>query len=162
LLSDVSLPDVVDVLKHFEGVSDRQELVREVDEITYVNDTAANGPDAVTAALRRFHGEKPKDIVLIAGGVNKNLSYTALAEDVIATCKAVFLLPGDASDLLAKAINTRVPVTAVQTMKDAVQSARKIAERGDTVLLSPGAGGANVFRNEFERGEQFREEVRNL
>lgn len=162
MLSDISLPDIVDVLKHFEGVSDRQELVREVDEITYVNDTAANGPDAVIAALRRFHGEKPKDIVLIAGGVNKNLAYEALAEDIVRTCKAVFLLPGDASDLIKKAINKRIPVSDVQTMKDAVQSAHKVAERGDTVLLSPGAGGANVFRNEFERGEQFREEVRNL
>lgn len=162
MLSDISLVDIAGVLKSFEGVTDRQEIVREVDEITYVNDTAATGPDAVVAALRRFHGEKPQDIVLIAGGVNKNLAFKDLAEEVVKTCKSVFLLPGDASDLLVTAIGTRIPVTKVTSMKDAVQKARAAAVRGDTVLLSPGATSFNLFRNEFERGEQFREEVRNL
>ncbi len=162
MLSDISLPDIADVLRQFEGVSDRQEIVREVDEITYVNDTSANAPDAVIAALRRFHGEKPADIVLIAGGVNKKLAFEPLAEEIVKTCKAVVLLPGDASDTLAHVLGTRVPVQRVENMKDAVQAAHGLAVRGDTVLLSPGASSTNVFRNEFERGEQFREEVRNL
>lgn len=162
MLSDITLPDIADVLRQFEGVSDRQEIVREVDEITYVNDTSANAPDAVIAALRRFHGEKPADIVLIAGGVNKKLAFEPLAEEIVKTCKAVVLLPGDASDTLAQVLGTRVSVQRVATMKDAVQGARGLAVRGDTVLLSPGASSTNVFRNEFERGEQFREEVRNL
>lgn len=163
MLADIPLPEIVDVLKHFEGVTDRQEIVREVDEITYVNDTAATGPDAVIAALRRFHGDQQKmDIILIAGGVNKNLAYDGVAQEVVKTCKAVFLLPGDASDMLEKAIGKQVPVTKVGSMQEAVQGARKVAEHGDTVLLSPGATSFNLFRNEFERGEQFREEVRNL
>lgn len=162
MLSDISLPDIVDVLKHFEGVTDRQEMVREVDEITYINDTAATGPDAVLAALHRFHGEKAGDIVLIAGGVNKQLAYNDVAEEIVKVCKAVFLFPGDASDLIKKAINGRIPVTDAASMKAAVQGARAVAVRGDTVLLSPGAASFNLFRNEFERGEQFREEVRNL
>ncbi len=162
LLSDIALSDVADVLKHFEGVTDRQEMVREIDEITFINDTAATGPDAVTAALHRFHGEKAGDIILIAGGVNKNLVYTTLADEIVRTCKAVFLLPGDASELIKLAINNRIPVADVSSMQEAVQQSRKIAVRGDTVLLSPGAASQNIFRNEFERGEQFREEVRNL
>ena len=162
MLGDIALPDIVTVLREFEGVSDRQEIVREVDEITYVNDTAANSPDAVVAALRRFHGEKPADIVLIAGGVNKRLAFDALAEEIIRTCKAVVLLPGDASDILAPLFGTRIAVHRTGSMQEAVQRARDIAVRGDTVLLSPGAASTNLFRNEFERGEQFREEVRNL
>jgi UDP-N-acetylmuramoylalanine--D-glutamate ligase len=162
MLSDITLPDIADVLRQFEGVSDRQEIVREVDEITYVNDTSANAPDAVIAALRRFHGEKPADIVLIAGGVNKKLAFEPLAEEIVKTCKAVVLLPGDASDTLAQTLGTSVPIQRVENMKDAVQGAHNVAVRGDTVLLSPGASSTNVFRNEFERGEQFREEVRNL
>ncbi len=162
MLGDISLSDIVDVLREFEGVSDRQEIVREVDEITYVNDTAANSPDAVIAALRRFHGEKPTDIVLIAGGVNKKLAFQALAEEIVRTCKTVVLLPGDASDALASLLGTRVVVHRAKDMQDAVHRARDIAVRGDTVLLSPAAASTNLFRNEFERGEQFREEVRNL
>jgi UDP-N-acetylmuramoylalanine--D-glutamate ligase len=162
MLSDITLPDIADVLRQFEGVSDRQEIVREVDEITYVNDTSANAPDAVIAALRRFHGEKPSDIVLIAGGVNKKLAFEPLAEEIVKTCKSVVMLPGDASDALARALGPRVPLQRVETMKEAVQTAHGLAVRGDTVLLSPGASSTNLFRNEFERGEQFREEVRNL
>ncbi len=162
LLADVSVGDVADVLRHFEGVTDRQETVREVDEITYVNDTAANGPDAVSAALQRFSPEKKKDIILIAGGANKKLSYDKISEEIVQTCKGVFLFPGDASDLMFARINGRIPVTMVKNMKEAVQLAHTIAVRGDTVLLSPGAASFNMFRNDFERGEQFREEVRNL
>lgn len=162
LLAGVSSADVADVLRHFEGVTDRQETVREVDEITYINDTAANSPDAVSVALQRFSPDKKKEIILIAGGANKNLAYTKLAEEITQTCKGVFLLPGDASDLISAAIKGRVPVTMVKNMKEAVQLAHTIAVRGDTVLLSPGAASFNMFRNDFERGEQFREEVRNL
>jgi UDP-N-acetylmuramoylalanine--D-glutamate ligase len=162
MLADVAVSDVAEALRHFEGVTDRQEMVREVDEITYINDTAATGPDAVTAALKRFATDGKQDVVLIAGGVNKKLAYAALAEDIVKACKAVFVFPGDASDLIVAAINNRVPVTMVQNMKEAVQGAHAAAVRGDTVLLSPGAASFNLFRNEFERGEQFREEVRNL
>ena len=161
MLAGVAVADVADVLRHFEGVADRQEMVREVDEITYINDTAATAPDAVVAALRRFGGAQ-KNLVLIAGGVNKKLAYEALGEEIVKACKAVFLFPGDASDLLAAAMNNRIPVTLVKNMKEAVQGARAVAARGDTVILSPGAASFNIFRNEFERGEQFREEVRNL
>lgn len=162
MLSDVMLSDIAEVLRQFEGVSDRQEIVREVDEITYVNDTAANAPDAVIAALRRFHGEKPTDIVLIAGGVNKKLVFEPLGEEIVKTCKAIVLLPGDASDALARVLGTRISVVRAEDMKKAVRAAHSLAVRGDTVVLSPGASSTNLFRNEFERGEQFREEVRNL
>ncbi len=161
MLADVPVTDIADVLRHFEGVTDRQEMVREVDEITYINDTAATGPDAVVAALKRF-GSEMKELVLIAGGVNKKLAYSDLAEEIVKVCKAVFMLPGDASDVIVAAINSRIPVTMVKNMKEAVQGARAVAVRGDTVILSPGAASFNLFRNEFERGEQFREEVRNL
>ncbi len=162
LLRGVSLFDVVNVLEDFEGISDRQEMVREVDEIMYINDTAANGPDAVIAALTRFGAAGDKRIVLIAGGVNKRLVFDALGDEIAQTCKHVLLFPGDASDLIATAVGDRVPIVRVKSMKDAVQAARKVAQRGDIVLLSPSATTSSIFRNEFERGEQFREEVRNL
>jgi UDP-N-acetylmuramoylalanine--D-glutamate ligase len=163
LLYGVRIQDVIDALHDFEGVNDRQEMVREVEEIMYINDTAANGPDAVLAALARFGAAGDRRIVLIAGGVNKQLTFDALGEEIVKTCKAVFLFPGDASDLLEKRIDSRVPTNRVQSMKEAVQMARKSAQGGDIVLLSPGASPSSaLFRNEFERGEQFREEVRNL
>ncbi|RMD51392.1 UDP-N-acetylmuramoyl-L-alanine--D-glutamate ligase [Candidatus Parcubacteria bacterium] len=149
------------VVKEFKGVSDRQELVREVDEISYINDTTATNPDAVMAALNRFGADK--DIILIAGGMDKALKYDELGDAIANTCKHVVLFEGDASDMIEKAIDGRVPVTkGIKTMKDAVQTAKSLAASGDIVLLSPGAASFNLFKNEFDRGEQFREEVRNL
>ncbi|MFH1712205.1 MAG: UDP-N-acetylmuramoyl-L-alanine--D-glutamate ligase, partial [Patescibacteria group bacterium] len=161
LLRGVEVTHVRKVLREFAGVSDRQELVREVDEISYVNDTTATNPDAAIVALQRFGADA--DVILIAGGVNKELEFDSFAEEIVKTCKNVILFEGDASDLLEKHIAGRVPVeVGVKSMKEAVQKAKAIAASGDIVLLSPGAASFNIFKNEFDRGEQFREEVRNL
>ncbi len=149
------------VLREFKGVSDRQELVREVDEISYINDTTATNPSSVIPALKRFGADK--SIVLIAGGMNKELTFDEMAEEAVKTCKHVLLFEGDASDLIETALNGRVPlVKGIKTMKEAVTKAKELAVSGDIVLLSPGAASFNLFQNEFDRGEQFREEVRNL
>ena len=61
------------------------------------------------------------------------------------------------------AVADRVPTTSgIKSMEQAVQTARRLAAKGDIVLLSPGAASFNLFKNEFDRGEQFREEVRKL
>ncbi|MFA5946361.1 MAG: UDP-N-acetylmuramoyl-L-alanine--D-glutamate ligase [Patescibacteria group bacterium] len=160
MLRGVPVAGIQKVLKEFKGVDDRQELVREVDEIMYINDTAATMPTAVVAALKVYG--KDKRAILIAGGVNKNLSFDEMIAEAIKGCKAVILFPGDASDIIEKGLTGKVPVDHAGSMKEAVQKARKLGENGDIVLLSPGAASFNMFKNEFDRGEQFREEVRNL
>jgi len=155
------LESIRTIVRAFKGVSDRQELVREVDEISYVNDTTATNPDAVIAALRRFGADG--DIILIAGGQNKELTYEALGDEIAKTCKHLLLFEGDASELIESAVADRVPTTSgMKSMEKAVQTARSLAAKGDIVLLSPGAASFNLFKNEFDRGEQFREEVRKL
>lgn len=160
MLRGVSKDGVAKVLKEFKGVPDRQELVREVDEIMYINDTAATAPAAVVPALKVFG--KDKKAILIAGGVDKKLDYTLMIAEAAKACKAVILFPGDASDIIEKGLLGQVPMEHASSMHEAVQKARKIAVTGDVVLLSPGAASFNMFKNEFDRGEQFREEVRNL
>jgi UDP-N-acetylmuramoylalanine--D-glutamate ligase len=161
VLRGVNLDAIRTSLKEFKGVSDRQELVREVDEISYINDTTATNAEAVIAALKRFGADK--DVILIAGGVDKGLSYDALADEIANTCKHLVLFEGTASDRIQDALNGRVPLTDhVSSMKEAVQAAKAHAATGDVVLLSPAGSSFNMFKNEFDRGEQFREEVRNL
>lgn len=160
-LYNVPLSAVQAALKTFAGIPDRQELVREVDEITYINDTAATQSDAVVAALERFGHDA--DLILIAGGVDKKGEYDALVEKIVSTCKHVVLFEGSASDIMLSKIAGRVPVeSGVKTMQDAVNKAKAASSTGDIVLLSPGAASFNLFRNEFDRGEQFREAVRNM
>lgn len=160
-LYNVPSEPIIDALKAFAGVPDRQELVREVDEITYINDTAATQQDAVLAALNRFGADG--DIILIAGGVDKEGEYDALVERALDTCKHIVLFEGSASDLIAEKIAGRIPLdTGVKDMQDAVNKARAAASTGDIVLLSPAAASFNLFANAYDRGEQFREAVRNL
>lgn len=161
ILYDIDLAHVQETLKTFEGVSDRQELVREVDEITYINDTTATNPGAVIVALKTFGADS--DIILIAGGVDKvHGEYGDLAEEIVKTCKHVVLFDGDASEAIEKAIAGRVPISHATSMEEAVTGAKAVSATGDIVLLSPGAASFNMFLNEFDRGEQFREEVRKL
>lgn len=160
-LYNIAKEAIVGALKEFAGVPDRQELVREVDEITYINDTAATQQDAVIAALDRFGADG--DIVLIAGGVDKEGKYDLLAPRILDTCKHVILFEGDASDIIEKNLGGRIPVEAgIKTMQDAVDKAKAAAATGDIVLLSPAAASFNLFANAYDRGEQFREAVRNL
>lgn len=160
MLRGVTVEAIAKVLKEFKGVPDRQELIREIDEISFINDTAATAPEAVVAALKRF-GDKDH-LIAICGGVDKKLVYDAMAEALILSTKAVILFPGTASDMIREKIAGKVTLHTADSMKEAVHKARLIAKTGDTVILSPGAASFNMFKNEFDRGEQFREEVRNL
>ena len=74
---------------------------------------------------------------------------------------AIVLLPGTATDILRKQI-TPHEIKAVTSMKEAVQTAYRIAGKGDWVILSPGAASFGLFLNEFDRGAQFVKEVKKL
>lgn len=156
----VSLAGVVQVLKTFVGLADHQEVVREVDEVTYVNDTASTTPDALKAALETLGSEKR--VVLLAGGGAHGVSFDGVVPVISTMCKQVILLPGVGSETLEKVLLGKVMIDHAKTMEDAVKVARKYAARGDVVLLSPGCPVAEPFANEFEAGEMFREEVRKI
>jgi len=155
-------------VESFAGVPGRLELVRTVGGVKYYNDTTATMPDGNRVALEALHGKKNnppslklqragKNIVLIAGGADKNLDYAGMAKLVHKTVKGLVLIEGAATEKLLALIpkKTSYPVFVVDSMKDALDHARTVACRGDTVLLSPGAASFGVFKNEFDRGDQF-------
>lgn len=160
LVRGVPLTGITRVLTSFVGLADHEEVVREVDEVTYVNDTASTTPDALKAALETLGTEKR--IVLLAGGDTRNASFESVVPVIASMCKQVLLFPGVGSEALEKALLGKVMIDRVQNMQDAVKTARKYAARGDVVLLSPGCPVAEPFANEFEAGELFREEVRKI
>jgi len=157
----VSNEDIIEVLKTFEGLSGRQQLVREIKGISFVNDTTATSPDGTIAALDRFHKDGEKDIVLLAGGSSKGANFDALGEKIRSTCKMVYLFPGEGSDELSKVLGN-IPHKSVKTMKEAVELGAGAAAQGDVVLLSPGTASFGSFKNEFDRGGQFVDEVKAL
>jgi len=153
-------------VRGFGGVPHRLEVVRELDGVTYVNDSASTAPVAGIAALRSFS----EPIVLIAGGNSKQLDFSEFAAAVAERVKSVVLLKGNATDEFAAAIceaaRTRGrpdPVAGTfDELAPALDTARDVAALGDVILLSPGFTSFGMFLHEFDRGDQFRRLVGEL
>lgn len=156
--------EIKKVLPQLKGVSHRLEFVRELAGVKYYNDTAATIPDAAVSALKAF--EKP--IILIAGGTDKNLDFTEFAKEICEKAKRLILLNGSATEKLLNKIKKCAEqsfiseIEMVDSMEDAVVSAKKLAEKDDVVLLSPGAASFGLFANEFDRGDKFKEAIKKL
>jgi len=140
--------------------------VAEINGVKYFNDTTATMPEATIAAIKTFKENYPKArLILIAGGQNKNLNYKELAGVIIKNIQEFVLLPGTASDLIKKEMeprNSKINISLVKSMAAAVRQAAAAAKPGDIVLFSPGAASFNLFKNEFDRGEQFIKAVKDL
>lgn len=147
----VSTPVIKKAIKNFKGVPYRLERVRSLRGVDYVNDTTATTPEGAIAGLRSFDSGK---VVLITGGNSKGLDLEEFAQEISARAKAVVLLPGDENKNLPAGVNA-------SNMKEAVHAAQKLAQKGDTVLLSPGLSWLPLM-NEFERGDEFSKAVRSL
>ncbi len=161
---DVSEEAIKKGVESFVGVPGRLEYLRAVKGVKYYNDTTATTPDGNRAAILTLSEKGKKNIVLIAGGNDKNLDYTDMAKLVHKTVKGLVLIEGTATEKLIALIpkKTSYPVHFVNNMKDAVSVANSFARRGDTILLSPGATSFGIFKNEFDRGDQFVKLVKNL
>ena len=143
------------VIEKFKGLRGRLEFVKEIKGIKYYNDTTATMPEAVMVALESFKKYKGK-IILIGGGADKNLEYDKYAKSVKKYVKTLILFRGLASNKIISALGKiKFPVEIVDSMKKAMNIARANSKKGDIVLLSPGAASFGVFKNEFDRGEQF-------
>ncbi|HLZ24611.1 MAG TPA: cyanophycin synthetase, partial [Ktedonobacterales bacterium] len=153
-------------VRGFGGVPHRLEVVRELDGVTYVNDSASTAPVAGIAALRSF----TEPIVLIAGGNSKQLDFSEFAAAVAERVKSVVLLKGNATDEFAAAVRSAaqaqgLPDPVAGTFGDlaaALDVARAASAPGDVVLLSPGFTSFGMFLHEFDRGDQFRRLVGEL
>lgn len=139
-------------VRTFCGVPSRLEIVRTVRGVTYVNDTTATSPEGAIAALKSFPG---KNLVALAGGADKNLDFNELARLLGKRAKAVILFRGAGSTKIIRHLPKNTRATIVDSMDEAVEQAQVVAERGDIVLLSPGAASFGIFQNEFDRGDQF-------
>jgi len=165
-LFKISKKDIKKVLSNFKGVPHRQEFVAEKKGVKYFNDTTATNPKAVIFAIETFRKRFPKSkIILIAGGEDKKLNYRSLARNIKDNLDYVVLFPGTASNKIKKELGSffKEPSSfKVRSMKEAVKKASALAQKGDIVLLSPGAASFNLFENEFDRGNQFVKAVKKL
>jgi UDP-N-acetylmuramoylalanine--D-glutamate ligase len=150
-------PDAIAVAAAaFQGVPHRLEYVGELAGAKYYNDSIATTPERTLAGLRSF--EEP--VVLLLGGRDKQLPLDDMAREALRRCRAVVLF-GESAGLLQKALGRQsnkrnVPIARVETLAEAVSSARQMAQPGDVVLLSPACTSYDAYENFEQRGEHFR------
>ena len=152
-LSGVSVEDIRDVLKAFQGVEHRLEPVRTVGGVQYVNDSKGTNPDSTIKAVEAFK----QPIVLILGGKNKGSDFTELASLVKARVKKAVVL-GEAKQAIIKALEDAAfyDYKEADTFEEAVQTAAHLASEGDVVLLSPACASWDMFKSYEERGALFK------
>ena len=152
-LAGVSDDHIHQTLKSFVGLPGRQQIVAEIEGVLYVNDTTATSPEGVMAALKRFGNGG--NILLIAGGSSKGLGFDEVAESIRRECRLVTLFDGTAYEDFSRAIGSETPVVRVGSMQEAFHAVLAEAKLGDVILLSPGTSSFGIFKNEFDRGDQF-------
>lgn len=157
-MAGAKLESIREGLKTFKNAPHRLEPVGVIRGIEYINDSKATNVDSVVYAL----GSYDKPLVWIAGGVDKGNDYNLIKEEVSRKVKALICLGKD-NEKLRKAFGDVVPVIEeTQNVKELVRMALKLAQRGDVVLLSPACASFDLFKNYEDRGNQFREAVREL
>jgi UDP-N-acetylmuramoylalanine--D-glutamate ligase len=148
---------IAQTLRTFSGLAHRMEFVRELDGVTWVNDSKGTNVDSVWYALASY--DSP--IVLIAGGRDKDSDFTVLRERVQEKTRALVLI-GEATDKIEKAMAGVKPVVRAETLSDAIDQARSLARPGDVVMLSPACASFDMFKNFEDRGDQFKDLVNRL
>jgi UDP-N-acetylmuramoylalanine--D-glutamate ligase len=151
---------MLDTAKRFKGLPHRCEFVRRVSDVDYINDSKGTNVGATAAAIESLVPAGGK-IVLIAGGEGKGADFSLLAEPVATHCRAVVLIGADAG-IIATALGNRVETVNAADIAGAVHTARKLAQPGDRVLLSPACASFDMFRDYGDRGDRFRQQVEGL
>ena len=157
IICGVSSEDIGNVLREFSGLPHRMEFVRNFAGVSFINDSKGTNVGAVLKSLESISSP----IILIAGGSAKGADFSLLRRSVKAKVRIAVLL-GEAQEIMEKALIGTVQVKRADSLEEAVKLAHSLADKGDTVLLSPGCSSFDMFANFEERGEVFKKAVRGL
>ncbi|MBR5803092.1 MAG: UDP-N-acetylmuramoyl-L-alanine--D-glutamate ligase [Bacteroidaceae bacterium] len=157
-LAGIRKEDIRNALGNFKGVEHRLERVCRVRGVEYINDSKATNVNSCWYALQSM----TTPTVLILGGKDKGNDYSEILDLVKRKCKALIYM-GLHNEKLHEAFDhLGLPICDVQSMKDAVDAAYRMSNPGDTVLLSPCCASFDLFTSYEDRGQQFKECVKNL
>ncbi len=160
----ISTEEALKVVQQFNGVEHRLEFVKEIEGVKYYNDSIGTSPASTIAGLHAFE----EKIVLIAGGSDKGLDYKEVGEAIAQTvttlilCGPTSMKIAEATQKAMKAQQKLVEICYVANLEEAVKLAKKKAKTGDIVLLSPASASFDAFQNFAERGNKFKEYVKQL
>ncbi|HMJ09138.1 MAG TPA: UDP-N-acetylmuramoyl-L-alanine--D-glutamate ligase [Pyrinomonadaceae bacterium] len=144
----------------FRGVEHRIEFVDEINGVKFYNDSKATSVDATSKALEALSGGEGKT-VLILGGRGKNAPYEPLVPFIESSVRSLVLI-GEDADNIESQLNGIVPIIRSGSMPEAVSDAFAASKPGDAVLLAPACASFDMFRSFEERGDVFKQQVKEL
>ena len=154
----------IKAIKKFKPVEHRLEFVREINQVKWYNDSVSSSPTRTIAGLKSFDEE----IVLIAGGYDKNLDYTPIAKPIIDNVKALILM-GQTSGKIFEAVkeelekqNKKLKIYMCNSLEETVNIAKRVSKPNQIVLFSPASASFDMFKNFADRGIQFKNLVNKL
>lgn len=158
-VSNVDLEVIKNVLKTFAAVAHRQEFVRNINNIMFVNDSKGTNPDSTIKAIESY--DRP--IVLIAGGKDKGSSFDDLLDIARDKVKALVLM-GETASIIEKCAKEKgfEHIYIVNDMKEAVKTSYDISVENDVVLLSPACASWDMYKSFEVRGDDFKNNVNSL
>ena len=154
----------IKAIEEFRAVEHRLEFIREIEGVKWYNDSVSSSPTRTIAGLNSFD----EDIVLIAGGYDKNLDYTPLAKPILKKVKTLILLGATSGKIFDAVKNEEdkegknINIYMADTLADTVNLAKKYSKKGEVVLFSPASASFDMFKNFAERGNKFKDLVNNL
>lgn len=145
-------------LASFPGVEGRLQYLGEVNDVKIYNDNNATTPQAVVMGLKAVGDSDDKNVVWIGGGAKKEIDTTELIATIPQYCKKVVLLSGTGTDTIKNSIECEV----VESVEEAVKAGLAAGEPGDVLLFSPGFASFGMFKNEYERNDEFLRVINSL
>ena len=160
----IDLDKSIKAIKEFNGVEHRLEFIREINGVKWYNDSVSSSPTRTIAGLYSYE----EDIVLIAGGYDKNLDYTPIAKPILDKVTKLILL-GDTKEKiyeavtnLNKEVNKNIEIYKCNTLQEVVDRTLEVSNNNEIVLFSPASASFDMFKNFADRGEQFKKLVNNI
>ena len=160
----VNIDTAIETAKNFKPVEHRIEFVREINKVKWYNDSASSSPSRTISALNAFD----EDIVLIAGGYDKNLDYSVIAKPILEKVKVLILI-GQTSGKIFEAVknesdkeNKKIDIYMCENLNKSIDVAYKNAKPGQVVLFSPASASFDMFKDFADRGKKFKEAVNSI
>lgn len=154
-LFDVSLDEMIEALSTFSGVRHRLQYVGTDDGIKMYNDSKSTNEIAVKTALQAFK----TPTIWLCGGYDRKIPYQNITEADVKNVKQMVVFGEMADTYRAVAEKWGIPYAVEMTFSELLKTAMKYAEKGDTILFSPGAASYDQFQNFEQRGDAFIELV---
>jgi len=144
-------------IDEFRPLPHRMEFVLTVGGVSVYNDSKSTTPFSTLKAIESL----PSPIILVAGGKDKGIDYDCLKDAVASKVKALIFI-GETKEKMRAQLGDLAQTTCADSLKEAAESAFELSEEGDTLLFSPGCSSFDMFNSYEERGNRFKEIVRNV